>query len=499
MEPDDPRAVVRSATAPAGWENPSAAARYDLVVLGGGAAGLVCAAGAAGLGARVALVERARLGGECLHTGCVPSKALLRAARAAAEIRRGRDLGVSTAGEPIVDYSAVVGRVRRVQAELCGNDSAERFQKLGVDLFFGEARFAGPEAIEFGNQRLRFRRAVICTGSRPHVPEIPGLESGDLLTSETVLDRTELPRSLLIAGAGATGCEMAQAFARLGSRVILVESADRILPREDPDASRLLQTALEREGVVVMTGTDVRSARREGGGWTVELGGAGATNRPSVDEIFLATGRRPNVETLNLAAAGVETNANAGVTVDDFLRTANPRIYAAGDVCTLDRYAHTADAMARVVLRNAFFFGRQRMSRLPQPRCVYTSPEIAQIGLTEGEAAALGRRCRVVTQALAVVDRAVIDGAADGVLKLVLDARSERLLGATLICDQATALLPALGLLLHTKAKVSTLGAAGLAYPTLAGVFGKITDGLLRERLTRPVRWLLRQRFRWLR
>jgi len=222
------------------------------------------------------------LGGECLHTGCVPSKALLRAARAAAEIRRGRDLGVSTAGEPIVDYSAVVGRVRRVQAELCGNDSAERFQKMGVDLFFGEARFAGPEAIEVGNQRLRFRRAVICTGSRPHVPEIPGLESGDLLTSETVLDRAELPRSLLIVGGGATGCEMAQAFARLGSRVILVESADRILPREDPDASRLLHTALEREGVVVMTGREVQSARREGGaGQSNSMGPRRPTGRTS--------------------------------------------------------------------------------------------------------------------------------------------------------------------------------------------------------------------------
>src|SRR4051812_46521982 len=373
---------------PADWATPEPRGRYDLAVVGGGTAGLVSAMGAAGLGARVALIERGRLGGDCLNTGCVPSKALLRSARAAADARRAPALGVRVAGIE-VDFAAVMRRMRERRADIGPHDSASRLRAAGVDVYFGDARFTGPASIAVAGRTLVFRRAVIATGSRPAVPAIPGLDRVPFLTSDTLFELREQPARMAIIGGGAAGCEMAQAFARLGTAVTLLEPEARVLPREDADAAAIVARQLTADGVTIRAGAPVTSLP------------------PDAGHVLVAAGRDVNVEGLDLAAAGVAADAH-GVVVDDYLRTSNRRIFAAGDVCSSYKFTHAADAMARIVIRNALFFGRQRASALVIPWCTYTDPEVAHVGAYEDAARRAGRAVETITIPLADVDRAVV-------------------------------------------------------------------------------------------
>ena len=459
---------------PPGWQNPEPARRYDLVVIGGGTAGLVCAAGAAGLGARVALVERARLGGDCLNSGCVPSKTLLRSAGAVREARAGAAVGVSA--PPVVDFDAVMRRVRERRADLAPHDSAERFTSLGVDVFFGDAQFADRGSVNVGDVRLRFRRAVIATGSRPAMPPIEGLESVRCFTSDTIFSLTAQPQSMLVIGGGAVGCELAQAFGLLGTAVTLVEAGDRLLPQVDADASAIVTRALEQAGVrVVIGGTD--TARL--------LTGA--------DVVLVATGRTPNVDGLALDAAGVATGAG-GVEVDDRLRTANPRIYAAGDVCSPHRFTHAADAMARIVIQNALFYGRKQVSDLIIPSCIYTFPEVAHVGAeTDGVSGA----DNVVTIRLADVDRSVIDDETEGFVRI----RHFRgtIAGATIVAPHAGNLISHVAHLMSTSGTLGDLSATIFPYPTVAEALRKAGDTHRRGALTPAARAILGRYFSLLR
>ena len=378
--PEDPDIRLRHAAHPPGWTNPAPRGRYHLVVIGGGTAGLVSAMGAAGLGARVALVERALLGGDCLITGCVPSKAILRSARAAADARFAPAVGVDVAGVE-ADFAAVMRRMRERRADISPHDSAERLRAAGVDLYFGEARFAGPSAIAVDGRTLTFRRAVIATGGRAAVPDIPGLSVAPYLTNATLFSLTEQPKRLAIIGAGAIGCEMAQAFARLGTAVTLFDQAPRVLASEDADAAAVVARRLAADGV------------------TLRLGATIAGVPAAFDQLLIATGRTPNIEALDLRAAGVAFDAS-GVVVDDHLRTTNRRIFAAGDVCSKFKFTHAADALARIVIQNALFFGRKRASALVIPWCTYTDPEVAHVGGYDGD---------TITIPLTEVDRAVVD------------------------------------------------------------------------------------------
>ncbi|HLJ44173.1 MAG TPA: FAD-dependent oxidoreductase, partial [Candidatus Binataceae bacterium] len=357
---------------PADWVNPEPAPRYNLLVIGAGTAGLVAAAGAAGLGARVALVERRLMGGDCLNFGCVPSKALIRAARACGESNHAPRYGITTA--PHADFGAVMERMRRVRAELSANDSAARFKSLGVDVFLGEARFVGRAAAEVGGKRLNFSRALVATGARPAAPPIPGLADTGFLTNETVFSLTELPRRLAVVGAGPIGCELAQAFRRFGSEVWLLEALEQILPREDRDAAAIVERAIVHDGVELLSGCKVASIGRSATGRVVRLEYRGANREIEVDKILVTAGRAPNVEGMGLEAAGVEYDRKSGVRVDDYLQTSNPHIFAAGDVCSALQFTHLSDAHARIVIRNALFFGRDRASRLTIPWCIYTDP-----------------------------------------------------------------------------------------------------------------------------
>jgi len=473
---------------PPAWSNPEPPDRYHLLAVGAGTAGLVSAIGAAGLGARAALVERHLMGGDCLNVGCVPSKAVIRAARAWHEVRTasGRFGAPPAAGEGT--FAAVMERMRRLRADISKVDSARRFADAGVDVHLGEARFVAPDAVEVNGRRLPFRRAVIATGGRPTAPPIPGLVDAGYLTNETVFELTALPASLAVIGAGPIGCELAQAFARFGAEVTLLDMAEQVLTREDRDAAAIVQEALVRDGVQLELGVKIQKVTGGAGSpVTIEVERDGATRTVTAERLLVAAGRKPNVEGLGLEAAGVETNKQ-GIVVDDRLRTTNPRIYAAGDVAGRWQFTHAADAMARIVIQNALFFGRKKASDLVIPWCTYTSPEIAHVGLYEHDARDKGIEIDTLTLPLDDVDRARLDGAAEGFLRLHVAKGKDRVLGATLVAEHAGDLLGELCLAVTAGVGLDTISGVIHPYPTQAEVVKKAADAWRRGKLTPTVK-----------
>ena len=480
---------------PPDWRNPEPKARYHLVVIGGGTAGLVSAAAAAGLGAKVALVERHLMGGDCLTVGCVPSKAVIRAARAWYDARTARRVFGGPAVADGSDFAAVMERMRRLRADLSPIDGAPRFSRLGVDVFLGEGRFAGPDVVEVEGKRLHFRRSVVATGSRPAAPAIPGLEATGYLTNENVFSLVELPARLLVIGAGPIGCELAQAFARLGSKVTVFDRNQHPLPREDMDAAAIVHRVMERDGVVFRNGAEITRVERRGADKLVGLTGPGGEEWLAGDEILVATGRTPNVEGLGLEAAGVRYD-DTGVRVNDRLQTTNPRIYAAGDICSRYQFTHVADAMARIVVQNALFFGRKNASRLVIPWTTYTSPEVAHVGMYEEDAAEAGHQVDTITLPLQEVDRALLDGEDEGFFRVHLRRGTDRILGATLVAEHAGEMISEITLAMTAGVGLSKIGATIHPYPTQAEVFRKAADAWRRRKLTPRVKRLFEAFFR---
>ena len=483
---------------PAGWVNPEPRGRYNLVVLGAGTAGLVTAAGAAGLGAKVALVEKHLMGGDCLNVGCVPSKALIRASRAVADVRDAGAFGVRVPPGVTADFSAAMERMRRLRAGISPHDSAARFRDLGVDVYFGTGRFTGPDTLDVDGRSLRFKKAVIATGARASVPTIPGLAEAGYLTNENVFGLTALPPRLAVVGAGPLGCELAQAFARFGSKVTLIEPGPQILGREDRDAATVVEASLRRDGVAIQCGCKIISARKDGSDKVLAQECDGANSELRVDEILVGVGRAPNVEGLGLEQGGITFDGN-GVTVDDRLRTSNRRVFAAGDVASWFKFTHTADALARISIRNALFLGRAKASALTVPWCTYTDPEVAHVGLYEHEAGDRGIPVETFFEKFGSVDRAVIDGEPEGFVKVHVRAGTDRILGATVVARHAGEMISEL-----TLAMVGGLGLKDLAhtihpYPTQAEAFKKVGDAYSRTRLTPLIRGLFRHWLSWTR
>lgn len=432
----------------------------DLCVIGAGAAGLSLAAAAVQMGASVVLVEKHLMGGDCLNTGCVPSKALLAAAHAAAGARRAARFGV--VAEPRVDFAAVAAHVRSTIATIAPHDSEERFRGLGVEVIRAAARFTAPDMVDAGGERIRARRFAIATGSRPEVPPLPGLDSVPFLTNETIFNLSALPRHLLVLGGGPVGVELAQAFRRLGAEVTLVERA-RLLPRDEPEAASVLRTALQADGVVLREGAEATAARLDEGGIVLDIGG-----QPPVagSHLLLAAGRRPNTEGLGLEAAGIAATPR-GITVDSRLRTTNRRVFALGDVAGGPAFTHVAGYHAGIAAQNILFGIPARTSYEALPRVTYTDPEIAQAGLTEAEAREAGHAATAILVPLSGNDRAVAEGATEGFAKLVLGPRG-RILGGTLVAPHAGEAIGLVALAIGRR-----LGAAALArmmapYPTVA-------------------------------
>lgn len=498
--PDDPyNAALLSQVHPLGRTNPTPRGRYNLVVVGGGTAGLVSAAGAAGLGATVALVERHLLGGDCLNVGCVPSKALIGAARAAASARRAGELGLRV-GSVAVDFPAVMERMRRLRAGIAPNDGVARFTGLGVDVYLGDARFTGPTTVEVDGRTLEFSRGVVATGARAAAPPIPGLEETGYLTNETLFWLTELPRRLIVIGAGPIGCEMAQAFRSFGSEVTVLDIGSRVLPKDDPDAAAIVARHLVADGVRLVHEATITRVERGGGAITLHYAVGGTAQQVVGDRLLVGVGRAPNVERLGLEAAGVRYERN-GVIVDDHLRTSNPRIYAAGDVASRYQFTHTADALARIVIQNALFgtFGKKKASALTVPWCTYTSPEVAHVGLAERDANARGIAVSTITVQLHDVDRAVLDGEDDGFLRVHLRAGTDTIVGATLVATHAGDMISELTLAMTAGLGLGAIASTIHPYPTQAEAMKKAADAFNRTRLTPRVKklfawWLERSR-----
>lgn len=482
--PDDEynRALVAHVHPP-DWVNPAPANRYNVVVLGAGTAGLVTAVGAASLGAKVAIVEGHLMGGDCLNFGCVPSKALLSAAKDAA------------AGRP-VEFSDAMARMRRLRAGIARHDAAARLRGLGIDVFLGQARFTGAETVDVDGLTLPFTRAVIATGARAAVPDIPGLGATGFVTNETVFALTELPRRLLVLGGGPIGCELAQAFQRLGSQVTMIVRESQLMPREDGDAAAIVQQALAREGVTLALGATISRVEQRLVSERVIVAEIDGRAREFVgDALLVATGRAPNIKDLDLAAAGVE-RTEIGVTVDDHLRTSNRRIFAAGDVCSPYKFTHAADAMARIVLQNALFFGRKRVSALVIPWATYTSPEIAHVGISSADAAGRGDVV-TLTQPFAGVDRAVLDGEAEGFARVHVESRTGRILGATMVASHAGDMIGEIALAMTAGVKLSAVAGTVHPYPTQSESWKKLGDQWNRRRLTPRVQGLFTTWLRW--
>jgi pyruvate/2-oxoglutarate dehydrogenase complex dihydrolipoamide dehydrogenase (E3) component len=496
--PDDRfRRMLVDNVHPPAWRNPNAAGKFNLVVIGAGPGGVTAAREAAALGAKVALIERDLIGGDRLNVGCVPSKAIIRTARLYAEMRNAEDFGGQVPGTIGIGFATVMERMRRVQAHLSRAASARRLSEAGVDVYFGDARFTGYDTVAVAGEVLRFKKALIATGARPLTPPIPGLAEAGYLTNENVFNLTVCPRRLLVIGGGPLGCELAQAFCRFGSHVIIAQDEPMFLPKEERDAAQILSDALARDGVEIHLNTTVVAVRMEGARKIVVLESDGDRFSVSVDEILAGIGRAPNVESMNLEAAGVRYDTKSGIGIDDFLQTSNPRIYAAGDVCLEHKFTHAAEASARVAVRNALFPGRKRLSALTIPWCTYTDPEIAHVGLYVRQAAEKGIPVTTFTILMHDVDRAVTDGEEEGFVKVHVRQGSDRILGATVVASHAGEMINGLSLAISSGIGLRAVARVIHTYPTQAEAIKMAADAYNRTRLTPTLKALSKRWLAW--
>ena len=496
--PDDRfhRALLHNVQ-PFAWRNPKSTGKYNLIIIGAGPGGITAAREAASLGAKVALIERNFIGGDRLNVGCVPSKAIIRTARLYAEMRDADNVGAQVPGSIDIGFQTVMERMRRIQARLSRADSAQRLSEAGVDVYFGEARFAGPDTVEVAGDKLRFSKALIATGARPLTPPIPGLAKVGYLTNENVFNLTECPLRLLVIGGGPLGCELAQAFCRFGSHVIIAQDDPMFLPKEERDAAQILSNSLASDGVEIHLNTTVVAVRKEGAEKIVDLVCAGDRFSVSVDEILAGIGRAPNVEGMNLEAAGVRYDIGTGIHINDFLQTTNRRIYAAGDVCLEHKFTHAAEASARIAIRNALFLGRKRLSALTIPWCTFTDPEIAHIGLYVREAREKAIPVTTFTILMQDVDRAVTDGEEQGFVKIHVRQGSDRILGATVVARHAGEMINGISLAITSGIGLRALARVIHTYPTQADAIKMAAEAYNRTRLTPTVKSLTKRWLAW--
>ena len=477
--------------------NPIPNGKYNLIAIGAGSAGLVSASGAGGLGAKSAIIERTLMGGDCLVTGCVPSKAVIRASRAVYDLKLAREFGVELSSEPRINFATAMERMRRLRAQISFNDAAAKINsKYNVDVYIGNAKFVSPTEIEVDGKRLEFDRAVIATGGRPMELPIPGLKEVGCYTNENIFTITELPRRMAVIGGGPIGCELAQAFQRFGSAVTILNDGDQVLPREDADAAALIHRQMIGEGLAILNGVKVVRVEKRGQDKVIVYEQANKEHEIICDLILSAAGRVPNVEGLNLEAAGVNYSRE-GVIVDDRLRTTNSKIYAAGDVCSKFKFTHAADATARAVLRNALFFGREKVSKLVMPWCTYTDPEVAHVGLYEADAREAGFDVATITEHFDDNDRAILDGETEGFARVHYDCKTGKILGGTIVTRHAGEMISELTLAITHGLKVSALSTTIHPYPTQAEVLRRIGDGYNRTRLSPIVCKVFKKWFEW--
>ncbi len=469
--------------------------RYNIVVLGGGSGGLVVAAGAAILGAKVALVEKERIGGDCLWSGCVPSKAVLRSGKVAAMARKAADYGVEV-GEVRVNFKAVMERMRGLRSQIeQEHDNAQRFREMGVEVFFGSPRFVSPTTVEVDGQRLESKTFCISTGSRPVAPPIDGLHEVGFLTNVSVFELEEMPRRLAVVGAGPIGLEMAQFFRRCGARVTVLEMARQILFRDDPDCAAILHKSLAKEGIDLRMGAKLQRVSKEPGGKQLSYEQEGQEKSLEVDEILVAAGRAPNVDGLNLEKAGVRYSRR-GIEIDAKMRTSVPHIYACGDITGKFPFTHTAEASAKILLRNALFPGSAKMNWSVIPWTTFTDPEVAHLGALESELQSKQNPYRAHLHHLKEEDRFVVDGRTEGLVKILASPKG-KILGAHICAPDAGELLQERTLAMTHGLKLSHVMSAIHIYPTKVRAIRRAADKSLAAKLTESRKKLLSRLFAW--
>lgn len=467
--------------------------QVDLCIIGAGAAGLSLAAGASQLGRRVALIERGKMGGDCLNVGCVPSKALLAAAKAAQAGKGAGRFGIAY-GPASVDFAAVMAHVRGAIATITPNDSAARYRGLGVEVIEASARFIAPNALEAGGRKITAKHFVIATGTRPLVPALPGLAGTPYLTNETLFDLKERPDHLLVLGGGPIGCEMAQAFCRLGSKVSLIDRR-QLLPKDDPEAVELVRQSLAEDGVELLMNSKALSVEKTAGGVRLILEREGERLSLNGSHLLLATGRRYDFADLDPAKAGLELDEKGRLKVGPTLRTTNPRVYAAGDAAGGYAFTHLAGYHAAYLLKRLLF-------RLPgQPKAAipwvtYCEPEVAQVGLTEQAAIEKGLEIRLSRWPFAENDRAIAESETTGFVKVIASPKG-RILGATIVGEGAGELIQPWCLAIDKRLKLGAIAQVVLPYPTLGEASKRAAGAFFMGRLFSPrtkqlVRWLSR-------
>jgi len=475
---------------PSDWVNPDPEDVYNLVVVGAGSAGLISAIATAGLGGKVALIERHLMGGDCLNVGCVPSKSVIRPARLAAEMKNAAAFGLTASKVRKEDFPKVMERLRRIRAGISANDSAERYSEMGVDVFLGEGKFIAPNAVEVDGKILRFKKAVITTGARASHPDFQGLEETGFRTNETLFNLTDRPDHLIVLGGGPIGCELAQAFRRLGSEVTIIARSE-FLSKEDPEASALLADVFEKEGLDILRHASVqRVEKTEDGLKRIVVEVDGKERIVEGDEILVGAGRAPNVEGLGLEKAGVEYDVKRGVHVNDRLQTSNKNIYAAGDCCLASKFTHAADSAAQIVVQNALFGGKKKWSDLNMPWCTYTDPEIAHVGLYERDAKKKGIHTESFAFDMAENDRALADGETRGFVNVMV--KKGKILGATIVSTHAGEMISEISTAMAAGMSLGKLGSVIHPYPTQAEAIKRVAGLYNKTRLTPTVAKLLK-------
>ena len=504
---DEHNRMLVSNVHPSNWVNPESAGRYNIVVIGAGTAGLITAVIAASLGAKVALIEKNLMGGDCLNVGCVPSKGIIRAARAWADLRNASEFGLHIPPGVKYDFGAAMARMRKLRARISHNDSVHRYTNLGVDVYIGSGRFTGADTIQIegpaGNRALTFAKAAVCTGARASAPPTPGLKEAGYLTNETVCSLTELPQRIGVIGAGPVGCELAQSFARFGSQIFLIEAQHGIMPKEDRDAAEIVEQHMLRDGVKLLCcGKDLKVSRTDSGK-RLTVDSHGQQYDVTVDEILVGVGRTPNVEGIGLEAAGVEYDKN-GVKVNARLQTTNPRIFAAGDICSRYKFTHAADAMAQIVIQNALFphplgLGYASVESLIMPWCTFTEPEVAHVGMYEKDAREKGIEVETYTYKLDEVDRAILDGEDEGFARVHIQKGSDKILGATIVAAHAGDMIGEFSVAMKAGAGAKTIAGTIHPYPTQAEVNKKVVNLWRKAHFTPRTKALLMKLFAWMR
>jgi pyruvate/2-oxoglutarate dehydrogenase complex dihydrolipoamide dehydrogenase (E3) component len=470
---------------PDGWQNPRPRDIYDLVIIGAGPAGLVAAETAVELGRSVALIERKQLGGDSLNTGSIPSKAIISAGRLRAAAYKAETFGSADSTPVQTDFGFVLARMHRIRARIAEYHSAERLVAKGVDLFFGNARFVRDDMIQMNDVPVHFRKALIATGARPSPPHIEGLDTLEYRTSNTIFEMTSLPKRLAVIGGGPLGCEMAQAFCRLGAHVTIIEQTPKFLPREERDAAEILSRAMARDGVEIRLNTTISSASSKNGIKIIETINADVKDRVLCDEILLSAGRVPNAEMLGLEAAGIVFDGVTGIKVDAFQRTTNANVYAAGDVCMPLKFTNAAEASARAAVGNALAGKNFAINLMNVPWCTYCEPEIAHIGMHVWDAHENSIPVKTYTVMMQDVDRSITDGQDQGFVKIHVQEGTDKILGATIVASRASEMINELSVVMNAGIGMERLADMVHTYPTQSEAIMLAALAYKRDRQTR--------------